>query len=115
MKNIKKESDKFSDSLIFEGMTSISALLNAQGQSYNDRRIRSVWVDASRTEKFLSGAVAESARTFGKDPVRKMGFQFQTVQHRQRGNALDRPRIPAGCHIRQTDCRSATHGGFRLL
>ena len=48
-----KEAEKFVSSNILEGMTSISALLNAQGQSYNDRRIRSVWVDASRTEKLV--------------------------------------------------------------
>jgi 23S rRNA (guanosine2251-2'-O)-methyltransferase len=44
--NIKKEQDKFSDSLVFEGMTSISAVINSP-QS-NDRRINEVLYDASK-------------------------------------------------------------------
>lgn len=46
-----KESEKFAASNILEGMTSLSALLNAQGQGFNDRRVLSVWVDGARTEK----------------------------------------------------------------
>ena len=36
---IKKESDKFTDSNIFEGMTSISALIKAISANKNDRKI----------------------------------------------------------------------------
>ncbi len=43
---IKKEAEKFSPSNILEGMTSISALLNSD--CGNDRKIESVWVDASK-------------------------------------------------------------------
>ncbi len=43
---IKKEQDKFLDSLIFEGMTSISAILNSPES--NDRRIVKVLYDASK-------------------------------------------------------------------
>ena len=43
---IKKEQEKFSDSLIFEGMTSISAVLNSSES--NNRRIIRVLYDASK-------------------------------------------------------------------
>ena len=46
-----KEEEKFAASNILEGMTSISALLNAQGLGYNDRRLQSVLFDSARTEK----------------------------------------------------------------
>ena len=46
-----KEADKFISSNILEGMTSISALLNAQGDGFNDRRILQILVDQTRTDK----------------------------------------------------------------
>jgi 23S rRNA (guanosine2251-2'-O)-methyltransferase len=46
-----KESEKFVASNILEGMTSVSALLNAQGQGYNDRRVQQILIDRSRVEK----------------------------------------------------------------
>ena len=46
-----KEAEKFISSNILEGMTSISALLNAQGAGFNDRRLLQVLVDRARTEK----------------------------------------------------------------
>ncbi len=46
-----KEEEKFVASNILEGMTSISALLNAQGQGYNDRKVERILVDSTRTEK----------------------------------------------------------------
>lgn len=46
-----KESEKFVASNILEGMTSISALLNVQGENYNDRRVQEIWIDRTRTEK----------------------------------------------------------------
>ena len=45
-KVIKKESDKFSESLIFEGMTSISAILNSG--SFNNRKIEKILYDKSK-------------------------------------------------------------------
>lgn len=45
--SIKKEQDKFSDGLIFEGMTSISAVINSP--SVNDRKIVKVLYDASKS------------------------------------------------------------------
>lgn len=68
-----KEADKFVSSNILEGMTSISALLNAQGQSYNDRRIRSVWVDASRTEKLVREL------RFLRAKSKELHFEIKTV------------------------------------
>ena len=46
-----KEAEKFVSSNVLEGMTSVSALLNAQGQGFNDRRVQRILVDRSRTEK----------------------------------------------------------------
>lgn len=43
---IKKEREKFADSLVFEGMTSISAVINSP--SSNGRKIRKVLYDASK-------------------------------------------------------------------
>ena len=48
-----KESEKFVASNVLEGMTSISALLNAQGAPYNDRRVKEIWIDRARTEKLV--------------------------------------------------------------
>ncbi len=46
MATIKKESEKFSDSLIFEGMTSISAVINSPDS--NDRKIEKIFYDSSK-------------------------------------------------------------------
>ncbi len=43
---MQKENQKFIDSQILEGMTSISALLNAEDQ--NDRKIYKIWVDREK-------------------------------------------------------------------
>jgi len=46
----QKEVEKFAQSDIFEGMTSISALLNAPDTAANDRRILEVLVDGARVK-----------------------------------------------------------------
>jgi len=50
MDNLKakkvKEADKFSDSLVFEGMTSISAIINSP--TINDRKIEKIFYDESK-------------------------------------------------------------------
>lgn len=62
---IKKESDKFTDSNVFEGMTSISALIKAISSDKNDRRILKILFDEAKLKskyaefKFIS-ANAES-------------------------------------------------------
>ena len=43
---VRKEEEKFAYSDLLEGMTSISALLNAQGE--NDRKIQKVWIDQAK-------------------------------------------------------------------
>ena len=43
---VRKEEEKFAYSDLLEGMTSISALLNAQGE--NDRKIQKVWIDQTK-------------------------------------------------------------------
>ena len=43
---IKKESEKFENSLIFEGMTSISAVINSP--DFNDRKIEKVFYDIAK-------------------------------------------------------------------
>ena len=43
---LQKEEEKFGHSDILEGMTSISALLNSQGE--NDRSIQRIWIDQAK-------------------------------------------------------------------
>ena len=57
-----KEELRFADSTVFEGMTSISALLNAKAAGVNDRGIKEIFYDRAKEEKkakelaFLRGA-----------------------------------------------------------
>lgn len=46
-----KEEIKFQDSCIFEGMTSIRALINAYDDTFNDRRIKKIYYDKNRINK----------------------------------------------------------------
>lgn len=46
-----KEEIKFQDSCIFEGMTSIRAIINAYDSNYNDRRILEIHYDKSKYKK----------------------------------------------------------------
>lgn len=48
----KKEFPKFQDSNVFEGMTSIRALIEGQKSGINDRRINFVYFDKARAEKY---------------------------------------------------------------
>lgn len=45
---IKKEAEKFLDSNVFEGMTSISALINAKKLNKNDRKIEKILFDKDK-------------------------------------------------------------------
>ena len=57
---IKKENDKFTDSNIFEGMTSISALIKAISANKNNRKILKILFDEAKLKskyaefKFIS-------------------------------------------------------------
>ena len=68
---IKKEQDKFLDSLIFEGMTSISAILNSP--EINDRRIVTVLYDASKERS--------KAKELGylRFKAKELGFDIEAV------------------------------------
>ena len=65
-----KEAEKFVSSNILEGMTSVSALLNAQGQGFNDRRVQKILVDRNRSEK-LSRELG-----FLKAKSQELGFEI---------------------------------------
>ena len=66
-----KEAEKFISSNILEGMTSISALLNAQGAGFNDRRLLQVLVDRARTEK-----LSRELR-FLRAKAKELGFEIR--------------------------------------
>ena len=68
-----KEEEKFIASNILEGMTSVSALLNAQGQGYNDRKVQSVWIDSTRTEKLVREI------RFLRAKAKELHFDIRTV------------------------------------
>ena len=46
-----KENIKFQDSTVFEGMTSIRAILNAYDSNFNDRKIERIFFDQARESK----------------------------------------------------------------
>lgn len=48
---MKKEASRQSDKALFEGMTSLRAVLYAMENSVSDRKISKVWFDLSRAEK----------------------------------------------------------------
>ena len=68
---VKKEQDKFSDSLIFEGMTSISAVINSP--SVNNRRIVKVLYDASKER-----TKAKELR-YLRHKAEELGFEIKAV------------------------------------
>ena len=48
---MQKEEIKFADSLVFEGMTSIRAIINGIDSGVNDRVIQEVMFDKSKLKK----------------------------------------------------------------
>jgi len=71
---LKKESEKFISSNILEGMTSISALLNSAEQ--NDRKIISVWFDASKKKS----KSAELGFLVAKSHELNFSIEFRTAE-----------------------------------
>ena len=67
----EKENKKFAPSNIFEGMTSISAVINSYSQS--DRRIEKIWVDSAK----LKSKAPEIA--FLRAKSKELGFSIETV------------------------------------
>ena len=73
---MKKENEKFARSDLFEGMTSVSALLNCDG-NINNRRIERVWIDeAKRRSK-----AAEIGFLTAK--AKELGFLIEFVSSEQ--------------------------------
>jgi 23S rRNA (guanosine2251-2'-O)-methyltransferase len=68
---IKKEAEKFTDSLIFEGMTSISAIINSPEQ--NDRHIVKVLYDVSKERSKYKEL------GFLRHKSRELGFSLEAV------------------------------------
>ena len=48
---MQKEDIKFLDSTVFEGMTSIRAIINANNDGFNDRKIQKILFDKDRLSK----------------------------------------------------------------
>lgn len=68
---MQKEQDKFAASNIFEGMTSVSALLNAD--DCNDRKIERVWIDQAKRRSKAREIGFLTARS------RELGFAIEYV------------------------------------
>ncbi len=70
---IKKESDKFVDSLYFEGMPSISSLIKGIESGTNNRRILKIFIDESRKKtKYKEIAFLKSKST-------QLGFEIEFI------------------------------------
>jgi len=69
---MKKEESRFSESLIFEGMTSIRACIHAWEEGISDRRITRILADAERMKK-KSGEIS-----YLKAMSYKLGFSLET-------------------------------------
>ena len=67
---MQKETDKFADSLIFEGMTSIRAVIKAIDESISDRKIEAILYDKDRMHK-----IAKEVGYF-KAVSQKYGFEL---------------------------------------
>lgn len=72
---IKKEENKFTPSNIFEGMTSISALLNSPAE--NDRVIETVWIDSQKRKSKASEIGFLVAKS------KELGFKIEFVSKEQ--------------------------------
>ena len=69
-----KESEKFNDSTVFEGMPSISAVIKAQRNGKSNRKIHKILVDSSKTkQKFKELG-------FLKAVSKELGFEIELVE-----------------------------------
>ena len=71
MSTVKKESEKFADSLIFEGMTSISAVINSP--ITNNRKIEKVFYDSSKEKS------KKKELDFLRFKTKEMSFELVSV------------------------------------
>ena len=67
----KKENEKFVDSLIFEGMTSISAIINSP--SFNDRKIERIYYDLDKEKSKFKEL------SFLRHKSQELGFELNAV------------------------------------
>lgn len=74
---MKKEESRFGESLVFEGMTSIRACINACDTGISDRRILKVYVDKSKLKQ-KAGEVS-----YLKAMSCKLGFELLTCTDEQ--------------------------------
>ncbi len=74
---MQKESKKFSDSTVFEGMTSIRALIRAMDENISDRKIHTILYDAKKE--------AKNAKEIGylKAVSNKYGFNVESTTREQ--------------------------------
>jgi len=70
---IKKETEKYAQSTIFEGMTSLRALIAAKQAKINDRGIRVVYYDMEKSKKNPKEAA------WLKHRGEELGFELKTV------------------------------------
>jgi len=73
---MQKETVKFSDSELFEGMTSISAVLNAD-PTVNDRVIKKIWIDQSKRKSKAAEIGFLTAKSH------ELGFPIEFVTQEQ--------------------------------
>ena len=71
----RKESEKFTPSNIFEGMTSISSLLNSN--CGNNRKIERIWIDVEK-RKFKAAQIG-----FLTAKSHELGFEIEFVSAEQ--------------------------------
>ena len=72
-----KESDKFSDSSVLEGMTSISAVLHAADSDFNDRTVKEIWIDEGRLDK------KSRELSYLRHQSERLGFPIRPVTAKQ--------------------------------
>ncbi len=78
---MQKEELKFRDSLIFEGMTSIRAIIRGIDAGINDRRINKILFDASRMKKISKeiGYLKAVSSKYGFEVVESSGEELESI------------------------------------
>ncbi len=72
-----KEVSRYQDSTVFEGMTSIRAILKANAEEFNDRKIKTIYYDKAKQGKIIKelGYIKAVSNQFGYEVVeRNDGF-----------------------------------------
>ena len=114
---MQKEFEKFKDSTIFEGMTSIRALLSARDSGSNDRKILEILYDTSRSSK-IAKELRFLTRIGERDSFSVTGLTAAELAQLTLGNTHGG--IIARCSNRTildlaTESRSIEKNGFYVL